>query len=84
MITSVTSATEAATAVAAGVATTLGIGGAILLIALMIARNLLASGNRSRHRELDRALRVATWPLLIVFVTSISIQTILIVAEALS
>jgi hypothetical protein len=84
MITSVTSATEAATSVTAGLATALGIGGAILLIALFVVRNLLASGNKPAHRELDRALRVATWPLLIVFATSISIQAVLIVAEALS
>jgi hypothetical protein len=83
MITSVTSATEAATAAVGGLASALGIGGAILLIALFVVRNLLASGNGSGHREFDRALRVATWPLLIVFATSISIQTVLIVAEAL-
>jgi len=83
MITSVTSATEAATTGVAGLASALGIGGAVLLIALFTVRNLLASGNGSEHRELDRALRVATWPLLIVFATSISIRTVLIIAEAL-
>lgn len=83
MITSVTSATEAATAAVTGLASGLGIGGAILLIALFVVRNLLASGTGVRHRELDRALRVATWPMLVVFATSISIQTVVIVAEAL-
>lgn len=58
-------------------------GGAILLIALFVARNLLSSGDKATHRELDRALRVATWPLLFVFATSISIQTALIISEAL-
>jgi hypothetical protein len=83
MITSVTSATEAATAAVTGLASGLGIGGAVLLIALFVARNLLASGDGARHRALDRALRVATWPMLVVFATSISIQTVVIVAEAL-
>ena len=83
MITSVTTATQAATSGVAGLASAFGIGGAVLLIALLVTRNLLASRKSSAHRELDRALRVATWPLLIVFATSISIQTALIVAEAL-
>jgi hypothetical protein len=84
MITSVTYATETATAAITGLGGTLGIGGALLLIGLFFVRNLLTSGNDAAHGELDRALRVAAWPLMIVFATGISIRTVVIVAEALS
>jgi hypothetical protein len=82
MITSVTSATEAATAFG-GLANALGMGGAILLILLLVV-GMLSNSAGEPHHDLDRVLRVVTWPLLLVFATSITIETASIVAGALS
>jgi hypothetical protein len=83
LITSVTSATEAATAVASGVSVALGLGGAVLLILLFVIRDLLAGSDSPHRSALEPVVRVAMWPLAIVFTMSISVQTIAIVAGAL-
>ena len=75
MITSVTSATVTATSAVLGWGLALGAGGALVIIALLVALELL--GDAPRQRSLRKGLHVAMVPLLFVFALSI-------VAKALS
>jgi hypothetical protein len=79
MITSVTSATVTAIATW-GVA--LGAGGAIFVIGLLIALELLGTSDRPRARAVQQMLRVATGPLLLVFAVSIVTKALTILAES--
>ncbi len=80
MITSVTSATATATSAVSGWAIALGGGGALLVIGLLIALELLGDSDSPRRRSLSRGLRVAAAPLLFVFVVSIVARAFSIVA----
>ena len=71
MITSVTSATIAATSDVAGWGAVLGAGGAILVIGLLVALELLGTGPTQFHAGLRTGLKVAVSPLLIVFAVSV-------------
>jgi hypothetical protein len=72
MITSVTSATVAATSAAAGWGVALGAGGALFVIALLVALELISPEGRGWQIALRRSLRIATAPLLIVFAVSVA------------
>jgi hypothetical protein len=79
VITSVTSATV--TAISSwGVA--LGAGGAILVIGLLVVLELLGTSDRPRARAVQQMLRVATGPLLVVFMVSIATKALTILAES--
>lgn len=80
MITSVTSATATAASAASGWGIALGAGGALLVIGLLIALELLGDHDSARWRTLRRGLRVAAAPLLFVFVVSIVARAFSIVA----
>ncbi len=71
MITSVTSATVAATSAISGWGIALGAGGAILVIGLLIALELLGTGRTRFDSTLQTALKIAVAPLLIVFAVSV-------------
>lgn len=79
MITSVTSATATATSAASGWGVALGAGGALLVIGLLIALEVVGESS-PRRRSLRRGLRVAAAPLLFVFVVSIVARAFSIVA----
>jgi hypothetical protein len=79
MITSVTSATEFATSASSGWATALGVGGAILLIGLLVARELLGPGQGPIRTATERVLRIMTGPLLVVFAVSVAVRAIAII-----
>lgn len=76
MITSVTSATLAATSAVAGLGVVLGAGGAILVVALLIALELVGTGRTRFHTTLQTALRIAVSPLLIVFAVSVAAKAL--------
>lgn len=81
MITSVTSATVAATSAAAGWGIALGAGGALLVVGLLIALELIGSGERNAFQSsLHRALRIAASPLLMVFAVSVVAKAISVLA----
>lgn len=80
MITSVTSATIAATSAAAGWAAVLSAGGVLVVIGLLVALELLGTGTTSFHEGLRRALRVTVSPMLVVFAISISVKVLGILA----
>ena len=82
MITSVTSATIAATSAIAGWGVILGAGGAILVIGLLIALELLGATTRPNGLVLQRLLRVTTVPLLSVFAVSVATKALTIIVEA--
>lgn len=82
MITSVTSATVVATSAVAGWGVALGAGGAILVIGLLIALELLGATKGPAGLTVQRLLRVATGPLLVVFVVSIATKTLTILAQS--
>jgi hypothetical protein len=71
LITSVTSATVAATAAISEWGVALGAGGAILVIGLLIALELIGTGRTRFHTTLQTALKIAVSPLLIVFAVSV-------------
>ncbi len=77
MITSVTSATVVATSAVAGWGVALGAGGALLVIGLLIALELIGTGRTRFHTTLQTALRIAVSPLLIVFAVSIVAKALL-------
>lgn len=81
MITSVTSATVAATSAVAGWGVALAAGGAIIVVGLLIALELLASNERPATIQLRRFLKLATGPLLIVFAVSVGTKAVLILAQ---
>ena len=72
MITSVTSATVAATSAVVGWGVALGAGGALLVIGLLIALELLGPADSPRKRTTQRLLKVTMIPLLFVFAVSVS------------
>jgi hypothetical protein len=71
LITSVTSATVAATSAVSAWGVALGAGGAILVIGLLIALELIGTGRTPFHTTLQTALKIAVSPLLIVFAVSV-------------
>ena len=81
MITSITS-TVAATSAVAGWGIALGAGGAILVIGLLIALELLGATEAPAGLTVQRLLRVATGPLLVVFVVSIASKALTILAQS--
>jgi hypothetical protein len=82
MVTSVTSATFTATADLAGWGIALGAGGAILVIGLLIALEMLGATERPTGLILRRLLLVATGPLLLVFAVSMTTKVLTILAQA--
>lgn len=76
MITSVTSATVTATSATAGWAMALGAGGALLVIGLLIALELLGPTESRRARAAQHVLRVSVAPLLIVFAVSVGARAL--------
>lgn len=80
MITSVTSATVAATSAAAGWGVALGAGGALLVIGLLVAMELLGATDGPRLRTVRKLLFIATGPLLLVFAVSITAKAMAILA----
>ena len=81
MITSVTSATVAATSAVAGWGIALGVGGAILVIGLLIALELLGTTERPAAVRLRQFLRLTAGPLLVVFAVSVATKALLILAQ---
>ncbi len=78
MITSVTSATATATSATAGWGVALGAGGAMLVIGLLIALELLGPPDSPRKRAVQQLLRISTIPLLLVFGVSVSARVLAI------
>lgn len=72
MITSVTSATIAATSAVIGWGVALGAGGALLVVGLLFSLELVDAGASARRPVLHRTLRAITMPLLIVFAVSVA------------
>jgi hypothetical protein len=81
VITSVTSATVAATSAVAGWGIALGVGGAILVIGLLIALELLGTTERPAAVRLRQFLRLTAGPLLVVFAVSVATKALLILAQ---
>jgi len=81
LISSVTSATVTATSAVAGWGLALGAGGALLVIGLLIALELVGPGDRPWQRALQRGLRVSVAPLLVVFTVSIVAKALTILAS---
>ncbi|MHB8674782.1 MAG: hypothetical protein ACYDAK_14030 [Candidatus Limnocylindrales bacterium] len=81
MITSVTSATVAATSAAAGFGVALGAGGALFVIGLLVALELIGPADRGWQIALQRGLRIATGPLVVVFVVSVAAKALAILAS---
>jgi hypothetical protein len=82
MITSVTSATVTATSAVAGWGIALAAGGAILVIGLLIALELLGTTDRPAAIRLRQFLRLTTAPLLVVFAISVGTKALLILATS--
>jgi hypothetical protein len=82
VITSVTSATIAATSAVAGWGVILGAGGAILVIGLLICLELLGATRHPNGVVLQRLLRVATGPLVMVFAVSVAVKALTILGES--
>jgi hypothetical protein len=80
LITSVTTASVAATSGVAGWGIALGAGGAVFVIGLLIALELMGPGRDRFHSTLRSALRIAMAPLMIVFVVSIVTKALLILS----
>lgn len=80
MITSVTSATVTATSAVSGWGIALGAGGALLVIGLLIALELLGTSESPPQQAIKRALRIATTPLLVVFAVSVVAKAMAILA----
>jgi hypothetical protein len=81
MITSVTSATVTATSAVAGWGIALGAGGALLVIGLLIALELIGPSERPWTLALRRNLRIITSPLLFVFAVSIAAKALAALAS---
>jgi hypothetical protein len=81
MITSVTSATVAATSAAAGFGVALGAGGALFVIGLLVALELIGPAKHGWQSALQRGLRIATGPLAVVFVVSIAAKALAILGS---
>jgi len=80
MITSVTSATVTATSAVAGWGIALGAGGAMLVIGLLIALDLLGDGERPWQQALRRSLRITAAPLVTVFAVGVAAKALEILA----
>jgi hypothetical protein len=78
LITSVTSATVAATSAIASWGLALGAGGVVLVIVLLVGLELLGEGESGWRRGLQGALRLGTAPLLFVFAVSVIARAIAI------
>ena len=76
MISSVTSATATATSAVSTWGIALGAGGAILVIGLLIALELLGPPDSPRKKAIQSLLRVSTVPLLIVFAVSVGARAL--------
>ena len=76
MITSVTSATMAAASDVGGWAAALGAGGALFVIGLLIALELLGTGTTRSSQSLRRTLRITVAPLLIVFTVGVAAKAL--------
>jgi hypothetical protein len=81
LITSVTSATVAATSAVSGWGIALGAGGAIFVIGLLIALELVGTGKTRFHTTLQTALRIAVSPLLIVFAVSVAAKVLTVLGS---
>lgn len=81
VITSVTSATVVATSAVAGWGVALGAGGALLVIGLLVALEMLGATDGPVGQVVARLLRVATGPLLVVFAVSIVTKAVTILAQ---
>lgn len=81
MTTTVTVATIAATSSIAGWGVVLGAGGAVLVIGLLVALELLGASDRPRGELLRRFLRVATVPLVTVFAVSVLTKAAIILSQ---
>lgn len=82
MITSVTAATIAATSTIAGWGVILGAGGAVLVVGLLIAIELLGATDRPNGVLMQRLLRVSTVPLVTVFAVSIVVKALTILGQS--
>jgi hypothetical protein len=82
LITSVTSATLAATSAAAGWGAVLSAGGVLVVLGLLAALELLGTAHTRFHDGLRRALRVAIAPMLVVFAISVSVRIVGVLAAA--
>ena len=80
MITSVTSATATATSAVSVWGVALGAGGAILVIGLLIALELLGDADSGWQNALRRVLKIATAPLLFVFAVGIVAKVMAVIA----
>lgn len=80
MITSVTSATVGAASDMAGLGATLGAGGAILVIGLLVAMDLLGASQAPRLMGVRKLLLIITGPLVLVFVVSVAAKAMAILA----
>lgn len=81
MITSVTSATITATSAVAGAGVALGAGGALFVIGLLIALELVGPVDHGWQLALRHGLRTATTPLVVVFVVSVIAKAVTILAS---
>ena len=81
MITTVTTASIAATSAVSGWGVALGAGGAILVISLLIALELIGTGRTRFLVTLQTALRIAVSPLLIVFAVSVAAKALLVLGS---
>lgn len=84
MVSSVTSATVTATSAVATWGVILGAGGALLVVGLLIALELVGPVDRPWQRALQRGLRVSVAPLLLVFAVSVAVRALLILGGAAS
>ena len=82
MITSVTSATVAATSAVVGWGVALGAGGALLVVGLLFALELIDASRSHRRPVLHRVVRSITVPLLIVFFVSVAARSATILSGA--
>jgi hypothetical protein len=80
VITSVTSATVTATSAVSAWGIALGAGGALFVIGLLIGLELLGATESPAQRMLQRALRIAVTPLLVVFAVSVVAKALTILA----
>lgn len=81
MITSITSATVAATSAVAGWGVALGAGGAIGVISLLLLLEVMGTGTSRFQSTLRSTLRIAVSPLLIVFGVSVAVKAFTVLAS---
>jgi len=81
LITSITTASVAATSAVSGWGVVLGAGGALLVIGLLIALELIGTSRSRFMTTLQTALRIAVSPLLIVFAVSVAAKAFLVLSS---